>query len=107
MKRPRCQRENPPHLKFCLECATPLALRCWKCETQLIAGAMCFEYTSVRGPGRPVLLADHCHLGLGQLHAGTSKHQAGAGEPRRCNNIPRDRHRFWLEQEDGVRADGD
>src|SRR5688572_29513751 len=29
----RCQRENPPHLKFYLESATPLALRCWKCET--------------------------------------------------------------------------
>jgi hypothetical protein len=52
MKCPRCQRENPPHLKFCLECATPLALLCWNCETQLPAGAMCFEYTSVRGPGR-------------------------------------------------------
>jgi len=51
--------------------------------------AMCFEYTSVRGPGRPVLLADHCHLGLGQLHAGTSKHQAGAGELCRCNNTAR------------------
>jgi hypothetical protein len=26
------------------------------------------------------------------------EHQARAGEPRRCNNIPRDGHRFWLEQ---------
>ena len=23
MKCPRCQQENPPHAKFCLECATP------------------------------------------------------------------------------------
>ena len=28
MKCPRCQQENPPQAKFCLECATSLALRC-------------------------------------------------------------------------------
>jgi class 3 adenylate cyclase len=44
MKCPRCQQENPPQAKFCLECATPLALQCANCGTQLPAGAkFCFE----------------------------------------------------------------
>jgi class 3 adenylate cyclase/tetratricopeptide (TPR) repeat protein len=44
MKCPRCQQENPPEAKFCLECATPLARRCTNCRTQLPAGAkFCFE----------------------------------------------------------------
>jgi class 3 adenylate cyclase len=44
MKCPRCQQENPPRAKFCLECATPLALECANCGTQLPAGAkFCFE----------------------------------------------------------------
>jgi class 3 adenylate cyclase/tetratricopeptide (TPR) repeat protein len=44
MKCPRCQQENPPQAKFCLECATALALRCTNCGIQLPAGAkFCFE----------------------------------------------------------------
>src|SRR5262245_6893146 len=44
MKCPRCEQENPPQAKFCLECAAPLALRCSDCGTQLPAGAkFCFE----------------------------------------------------------------
>src|SRR5262245_55736945 len=44
---PRCQQENPPQAKFCLECAAPLALRCANCGTQLPAGAkFCFECAS-------------------------------------------------------------
>jgi class 3 adenylate cyclase/tetratricopeptide (TPR) repeat protein len=44
MKCPRCQQGNPPQAKFCLECATPLALRCAHCGTQLLAAAkFCFE----------------------------------------------------------------
>jgi class 3 adenylate cyclase/tetratricopeptide (TPR) repeat protein len=44
MKCPRCEQENPPQAKFCLECAAPLALRCANCGTQLPAGAkFCFE----------------------------------------------------------------
>ena len=44
MKCPRCQQENPPQAKFCLECAAPLAARCANCGTQLPAGAkFCFE----------------------------------------------------------------
>jgi class 3 adenylate cyclase/tetratricopeptide (TPR) repeat protein len=44
MKCPRCQQENPPQAKFCLECATPLALQCANCGTQLPPGAkFCFE----------------------------------------------------------------
>src|SRR5262249_49422903 len=53
MKGPRCQQENPPQAKFCLECATPLALRCASCGTELPAGAkFCFECaTPVSAPG--------------------------------------------------------
>jgi class 3 adenylate cyclase len=53
MRCPRCQQENPPQAKFCLECAAPLALRCANCGTQLPAGAkFCFECaTPVSAPG--------------------------------------------------------
>jgi class 3 adenylate cyclase len=53
MKCPRCQQENPPQAKFCLECAAPLAPRCTNCGTQLPAGAkFCFECaTPVTTPG--------------------------------------------------------
>ena len=55
MKCPRCQHENPPQAKFCLECAAPLALRCANCGTQLPAGAkFCFECaTPVSATGSP------------------------------------------------------
>src|SRR4029434_6149661 len=44
MKCPRCQQENSPQAKFCVECATPFAFRCSNCGTQLPAGAkFCFE----------------------------------------------------------------
>jgi hypothetical protein len=50
---PRCQQENPPQAKFCLECATPLASRCTNCGPRLPAGAkFCFECaTPVSAPG--------------------------------------------------------
>jgi Double zinc ribbon len=53
MKCPRCQQENPPQAKFCLECAAPLAPRCANCGTQLPAAAkFCFECaTPVSAPG--------------------------------------------------------
>jgi class 3 adenylate cyclase/tetratricopeptide (TPR) repeat protein len=49
----RCQQENPPQAKFCLECAAPLALQCTNCGTQLPAGAkFCLECaTPVSAPG--------------------------------------------------------
>ena len=41
---PRCQTENPPQAKFCLECAAPLAARCTSCGTPLPASAkFCLE----------------------------------------------------------------
>ena len=44
MKCPRCQQENPPQAKFCLECAAQLARRRTNCGIQLPAGAkFCFE----------------------------------------------------------------
>jgi class 3 adenylate cyclase/tetratricopeptide (TPR) repeat protein len=39
MKCTRCQQENPPQAKFCLECGTALALKCSVCGTELPVGA--------------------------------------------------------------------
>ena len=39
MNCPQCHQENPPQAKFCLECATPLGLRCTNCGTLLPAAA--------------------------------------------------------------------
>src|SRR5215475_15347862 len=51
MKCPRCQHENPPHAKFCLECEANLALTCAKCQGTLPTGAkFCLEC------GEPVVL---------------------------------------------------
>jgi len=35
VKCPRCQHENPPTAKFCVECATPLARKCTRCGSVL------------------------------------------------------------------------
>jgi ribosomal protein L40E len=44
MQCPRCQRENPPQAKFCLECGARVALTCMKCRSELPAGAkFCLE----------------------------------------------------------------
>src|SRR5438128_5065854 len=44
MKCPRCQHENPPQAKFCLECGARVALTCTKCLSELPAGAkFCLE----------------------------------------------------------------
>jgi hypothetical protein len=41
---PRCQHENPPQAKFCLECGARVALTCTKCRSELPAGAkFCLE----------------------------------------------------------------
>jgi class 3 adenylate cyclase len=52
---PRCQHENPPPAKFCLECGSPLAATCAQCGTALPAGAkFCLECGQPVGapPGR-------------------------------------------------------
>jgi len=44
VKCPRCQHENPPLAKFCLECGARVALTCTKCRSELPAGAkFCLE----------------------------------------------------------------
>lgn len=35
MRCTRCQQENPPQAKFCLECGTALALKCAACDNEL------------------------------------------------------------------------
>jgi len=39
MKCARCQQENPPQAKFCIECAAPLARTCGNCGTPFPAAA--------------------------------------------------------------------
>src|SRR3990172_2338460 len=53
MQCPRCQTENPPQAKFCLECASPLARTCPNCGTQLPPTAkFCLECAHpATGPG--------------------------------------------------------
>src|SRR3989442_9617534 len=44
MKCPRCQHENPPQAKFCVECGARVALTCTKCRSELPADAkFCLE----------------------------------------------------------------
>jgi class 3 adenylate cyclase/tetratricopeptide (TPR) repeat protein len=44
MKCPRCQRENPPQAKFCLECGAPVSLSCASCGAELPPSAkFCLE----------------------------------------------------------------
>jgi class 3 adenylate cyclase/tetratricopeptide (TPR) repeat protein len=44
MQCPRCQHENPPHAKFCLECGARFVVVCAQCGTQLPTGAkFCLE----------------------------------------------------------------
>ena len=50
----RCQNENPPQAKFCLECGAKLALICSKCGTELPPEAkFCFECGEPLHPGAP------------------------------------------------------
>jgi class 3 adenylate cyclase/tetratricopeptide (TPR) repeat protein len=70
MKCPRCQQDNPPQAKFCLECATPLAGRCAGCGHQLPPAAkFCPEcahpvgnVTAVTAPARPPAAYTPRHL---------------------------------------------
>jgi class 3 adenylate cyclase len=44
MQCPRCEHENPPQAKFCLECGARVAPSCPKCRSELPAGAkFCLE----------------------------------------------------------------
>src|SRR5215471_1631258 len=70
MNCPRCQHENPPHAKFCLECGVSLALTCAKCHSALPAGAkFCLEC------GEPVT-AGHGTSRFGAPEAYTPKYLA-------------------------------
>jgi class 3 adenylate cyclase/tetratricopeptide (TPR) repeat protein len=55
----RCKTANPPHAKFCLECAAPLAARCASCGTPLPASAKfcleCAHPVGAAGAGAPRL----------------------------------------------------
>jgi class 3 adenylate cyclase len=57
MKCPRCQHENPPQAKFCLECGARVALTCTKCRSELPAGAKfcleCGEAVASQATGGP------------------------------------------------------
>jgi ribosomal protein L40E len=49
----RCQQQNPPQAKFCLECATPLARQCANCGTPLpVSAKFCLECAHPVGTSR-------------------------------------------------------
>ena len=51
MQCPRCQHENPPQAKFCLECGARQALTCSKCLAELPGSAkFCLECGEPVGP---------------------------------------------------------
>src|SRR5712692_3473001 len=75
MKCPRCQQENPPQAKFCLECATPLARQCANCGTPLPASAkFCLECAHPVGPSRTVPAETQARLSSPEAY--TPKHLA-------------------------------
>ena len=44
MQCPKCQHENPPRAKFCVECASPIMSRCTACGTESLPTAkFCLE----------------------------------------------------------------
>src|SRR6266480_179812 len=69
MKCRRCQHENPPQAKFCLECGAKLALACAKCRAELPGSArFCLEC------GEPV--APRTDSGVASPESYTPKHLA-------------------------------
>lgn len=54
MQCPRCQTENAPQAKWCLECASPLARACQNCGTPLPSTAkFCHECEQPVSGSRP------------------------------------------------------
>ena len=71
MKCPRCQHENPPQAKFCLECGARVALACPKCRSELPTGAkFCLEC------GAPVALRTTADERFASPESYTPKHLA-------------------------------
>ena len=67
----RCQHENPPQAKFCLECGARLILTCAQCGTELPAGAkFCLEC------GQPVSMQSASPSRFVSPEAYTPKHLA-------------------------------
>jgi class 3 adenylate cyclase len=77
MKCPRCQQENPPQAKFCLECATPLARQCANCGTPLPASAkFCLECAHPVGTTRGEPTRAEAQARFSSPEAYTPKHLA-------------------------------
>ena len=71
MQCPRCQHENPPQAKFCLECGAPFAAACAQCGTQLPVGAkFCLEC------GKPTESRENGPARFASPQAYTPKHLA-------------------------------
>ena len=71
MQCPRCQHENPPQAKFCLECGAGFAVACAQCGTQLPAGAkFCLEC------GKPIDSHGSEPARFASPHSYTPKHLA-------------------------------
>ncbi len=77
MRCPQCQQENPPHAKFCLECATPLARPCANCGTALPPSAkFCLECAHPVGASRTEPGRAEAQVRFSSPEAYTPKHLA-------------------------------
>src|SRR5499426_3701154 len=71
MQCPRCQHENPPQAKFCLECGSRMALTCPKCRSELPTGSkFCLEC------GAPVILQTTAETRFASPESYTPRHLA-------------------------------
>ena len=71
MQCPRCQHENAPRAKFCLDCGASLTLACAKCGAELPAAAkFCSEC------GQPISLVSRPHSSFTPPDAYTPRHLA-------------------------------
>jgi Double zinc ribbon/Adenylate and Guanylate cyclase catalytic domain len=71
MQCPRCQQENPPQAKFCLECGARVALTCPKCRSELPSSAKFFLEC-----GEPVAPQVTAEAGFASPTSYTPKHLA-------------------------------
>ena len=105
MKCPKCQQENPPRAKFCMECAAPLAQICAGCGTALPAAArFCPQCARPAGPaverGDAPQAAMPRHLAERILQSraaieGERKQVTVLFVVQRVRSCPLPKHNFW------------
>jgi len=113
MQCPRCQHENPPGMKFCGECAAPLAATCpscgaanpadnkfcGQCATPLRTGPTAQEGVAAsQDNGHPALAGPALHAGVGGRALEKRPGRRGAHRRRRDAGLHGDERRTRLSQ---------